>query len=153
VPAEYKVETKEIVTKEATTELVTTPPTFENVTETVIVQPQSREIEVVSPEYEWVEGEIDGNVVEYVATPPVYETVAETVVVQEASTELVTIPPTFNSDGTVNTPARTVVKLRPGALLRLLPRLLSALCLTKHGTGKHVFQLSQHKLKKKLFHL
>ena len=65
VPAEYKVETKTIVTKEATTEIVIPPATFETVTETVVVQPQSVEYVRVEPEYEWVEGDVPGNTVEY----------------------------------------------------------------------------------------
>jgi len=53
---------------------VTTPPVFETVSETVVVQPAS---------------------VEYVTVPAVFGTVSETIVVQDASTELVTIPATF----------------------------------------------------------
>ena len=113
VPAEYKVETKTIVTKEATTEIVIPPATFETVTETVVVQPQSVEYVRVEPEYEWVEGDVPGNTVEYIAQPPQYETVAEPIVVQEASTELVTIPPVFNPDGTVAIPGQTQERVIP----------------------------------------
>ncbi|MEP6341716.1 MAG: VWA domain-containing protein [Maricaulaceae bacterium] len=105
VSAEYKVETKTLVTKEASSELVETPPNFETVTETVIVSPQSTELVVVPPTYEWVDGDIDGSSVEYETKPAEYETVSESVAVQEASTELVTIPAIYNSDGTIAVPA------------------------------------------------
>ena len=113
VPAEYKTETKTIVTKEATTELVKAPPVYETVTETVVVKPQAVEYVSVPPQYEWVEGEIAGNSIEYETVPAEYETVSEAVVVQEASTELVTIPATFNSDGTIATPAQTQERVIP----------------------------------------
>ena len=89
------------------------PPTFETVTETVVVQPQSVEYVAVPPEYEWVEGEIEGSTVVYENKPAEYETYTETVAVQEASTELVTIPPTYNPDGSINTPARTQERVIP----------------------------------------
>ena len=113
VPAEYKVEKKTIVTKEASTELVTPPATYETVTETVVVKPQSVEYETTPAEYEWVDGEIKGNTVEYVTAPAQYETVQEPVVVQEASTELVTIPPIYNPDGTIAVPASTQERVIP----------------------------------------
>jgi len=113
VPAEYKTETKTIVTKEATTEIVKTPPTFETVTETVVTQSASTELVVIPPEYGWVEGEVEGSSVEYVKVPAQYETVQEPVVVQEASTELVTIPPVYNTDGTVAVPASTQERVVP----------------------------------------
>ena len=113
VPAEYKLETKTIVTKEASTEVVTPPATFETVTETVVVTPAFVKYVRVEPEYDWVEGDIQGNTVEYVAQGPQYETIAEPVVVQEASTELVTIPAIYNPDGTIATPARTQERTIP----------------------------------------
>jgi len=113
VPAEYKNETKTIVTKEATTELVKTPPTFETVAETVVTQSASTELVTIPPVYGWVDGEIEGSSVEYVTVPAQYETVQEPVVVQEASTELVSIPPVYNSDGTILTPASTQERVIP----------------------------------------
>ncbi len=51
VPAEYKVETKEIVTKEATTEYVTIPPVYETITEPVVTQEASTELVTIPPSY------------------------------------------------------------------------------------------------------
>ena len=113
VPAEYKIETKTIITKEATSEIVKLPPVFETVAETIVVTPQTVDYVTIPAEYEWVDGEIEGGSVEYETTPAEYETVAEPVVVQEASTELVTIPATFNTDGTIATPAQTQERVIP----------------------------------------
>lgn len=114
VPAEYKTETRTIVTKEATTEILQASPVYETVTETVVVQPSTTEIVVTAPaEYEWVDGDIEGGTVEYETAPVVYETVSEAVVVQEASTELVTIPPVYRPDGSVAKPAQTIERVIP----------------------------------------
>ena len=113
VPAEYKTEMKTIVTKEASTELVTIPPSYETVTEIVVVKPQSVEYVDIPAEYEWVEGEIEGSTTEYITAPSEYRTIQEAVVVQEASTELVTIPPVYNPDGTILTPASTQERVIP----------------------------------------
>jgi Ca-activated chloride channel family protein len=113
VPAQYKTEQKTIVTKETSIEILQTPPEYGTVTDTVVVQPQSTEVVVIPPEYEWVDGDIDGSTVEYDSVPAQYETVQEVVVAQEASSELVTVPATYNSDGTIATPARTVERAIP----------------------------------------
>ncbi|MEP3654794.1 MAG: von Willebrand factor type A domain-containing protein [Litorimonas sp.] len=113
IPAEYKVETKEIVLKEAFTEFVETPPDFETVLETVVVEPASVELVEVPATYEWVDGNIEGSAIEYVVTPPVYETISEPVVVQEAMTELVSIPATYNPDGTIAVPPSVVERTIP----------------------------------------
>ncbi|MEP4052070.1 MAG: von Willebrand factor type A domain-containing protein [Litorimonas sp.] len=113
IPAEYKVETKEIVLKEAFTEFVETPPDFETVLETIVVEPASVELVEVPATYEWVDGNIDGSTIEYVVTPPVYETISEPVIVQEAMTELVSIPATYNPDGTIAVPARVMERMIP----------------------------------------
>ncbi len=51
VPAEYTVETKEIVTKEATIEFITTPPEYETVTESVVTQEASTELVTIPPSF------------------------------------------------------------------------------------------------------
>ena len=93
----FKTVTETIVTQEASTELVTVPATYETVTEEVVVREASTEVIVMPAEYEWVEGDVEGSVVEYEVKPAEYETVTEPVIVQEASTELVTIPPTYET--------------------------------------------------------
>ena len=89
-PAVTKTETRRVVKTPAATQERVVPAitkrvdrrveaadgSFETVSETVVVTPQS---------------------VEYITVPPVYETVTETVVVQEASTELVTVPAEFET--------------------------------------------------------
>jgi len=72
------------------------PPTFETVTETVVIQEATTELVTVPATYE-TEGDVVGGTTVYETTPAEYETVTETVVVQEASTELVTIPQSFET--------------------------------------------------------
>jgi len=94
---EFNTVTEHVFVQEASTELVTIPAQYETVTETVVVKEASTELVVTPAEYEWVDGDVEGSVVEYEVTPAEFETVSETVVVQEASTELVTIPPVYET--------------------------------------------------------
>jgi len=75
------------------------PATFETVTETVVVQPQSVDYVTVPAKYETYQEAVvvQEASTELVTIPATFETVTETVVVQEASTELVTIPATYEN--------------------------------------------------------
>lgn len=109
-----EVAAEEVVSE---TVLVSVPAEYETVTETIIVQPQSVTYEVIPGKFEWVDGEIPGESVEYVEIPAQYETVEETIVVQEASTELVTVPVAYETlaDGS------RVVKMPASTRERVLP--------------------------------
>ena len=170
-PAEYKTVTENVVTQEASTELVTIPATFETVTETVVVQPQSVVYVAEPPKYEWVEGDIEGSSVEYVTVPaqyetvsePVvvqeastelvtipatYETVTETIVTQEASTELVTIPPVYNSDGTVLKPAMTQERAIPAVTKTVARRVVKTPASTQERTIPAVTKMETRRVVK-----
>lgn len=51
VPAEFEIETKEVVTNEATTEYVTIPVEYENITEEIVVQEATTELVTIPPTY------------------------------------------------------------------------------------------------------
>ena len=107
----------EVETETIATTLVAVPPVFETVTETIVVQPKSVTYEVIPGKFEWVDGEIPGESIEYVEIPPEYETIEESIVVQEASTELISVPPAYETlaDGSrvVKMPASTTERVIP----------------------------------------
>jgi esterase/lipase superfamily enzyme len=117
IPAVTKMETRRViktpaatqervvpaVTRQVSRRVVKTPAgennpaTYETVTETVVVTPQS---------------------VDYVEIPATYETVSETVVVQEASTDIITVPATYEivSDTVVVQEASTDLVTNPAVI-------------------------------------
>jgi hypothetical protein len=82
VPAAYKTETAQVITREASERVEIIPARYEKVTEQVLVREASKKIEVVPETYEWVEEKIlvKPAFERIIEVPAVYETVRETVV-------------------------------------------------------------------------
>jgi hypothetical protein len=88
VPAAYKTETAQVITREASERVEIIPARYEKVTEQILVREASKKVEVVPETYEWVEEKIlvKSASERIVEVPAVYETVKETVVDRPAHT-------------------------------------------------------------------
>jgi len=80
---------------------------------TVVVQDAWDEFIPVPSEYQWVEGEIEGEERSIIHPPPTYETVTEPLLVQKANTELRTRPALYVEDGTVVETAEVIEQVIP----------------------------------------
>ncbi|RPI18894.1 MAG: peptidoglycan-binding protein [Acidobacteria bacterium] len=82
VPAAYKTETAQVITREASERVEIIPARYERVIEQVLVREASKKVEVVPETYDWVEEKIlvKPAFERIVEVPAVYETVKETVV-------------------------------------------------------------------------
>ena len=73
------------------------PVAYGTVSETIVVQEASTELVKIPAEYEWVDGDVEGNTTEFEIIPAEFETVTETIVVQPARVEYVPIPKTYET--------------------------------------------------------
>lgn len=121
VPAEYKTETKTIITKEATTELVSIPPVYETIMEPVIVQEASTELVTIPPTYN-----SDGSIktpaiVQERVVPPVTKMETRRVVKTPAATHERMIPAGTETKMAVQTiiaPERFYLRDETGRIIR-----------------------------------
>ena len=88
IPAEYETVTEDVLKKEATEKVETTPPEFEWVEEQVLVKEESEQIEVIPAVFKTVTEQVmvKPESEEIVAVPAEYETTEEQVLVRQAYT-------------------------------------------------------------------